>query len=340
MENEEAHFRGDRRASVKLPQAGVPGLGVRDSSPLWSDLLMYGWFVGLCVGFPVVCLWMKANWKSNKEVQKSTYLAAFQLVYFIPTFHVVVKAVHVWYFGKTPLSGKETTAFERVFEPVTGSNEIMKIVFASQVWKFCLSMGEFELAWPEFLGSQLLSTVLSYWTLSIPYMQYYAVYYLGVCELTNLPLAAIDLGKYYPSIGDGMATVVDLGLKAIFSALFLYFRVINWFFMSKQVYEDTTFILDSKNLPAGFEYPCPREVVYGVLVMLGMFTLLNLAWLWQIAKAAKSNVFGGGGGGGGGKGTSGKKSSSSKDSKNNASRRQPTRKATRSSARATKKKTS
>ena len=89
-------------------------------------------------------------------------------------------------------------------------------------------------------------------------MQYYAVYYLGVCELTNLPLAAIDLGKYYPSIGDGMATVVDLGLKAIFSALFLYFRVINWFFMSKQVYEDTTFILDSKNLLAGFEYPCPE----------------------------------------------------------------------------------
>ena len=37
MENEEAHFRGDRRASVKLPQWGVPGLGVRDSSPVWSD---------------------------------------------------------------------------------------------------------------------------------------------------------------------------------------------------------------------------------------------------------------------------------------------------------------
>ena len=74
------------------------------------------------------------------------------------------------------------------------------------------------------------------------------MYYFGVCELTNLPLVAIDLGKYYPSIGDGMATVVDLGLKAIFSALFLYFRVINWFFMSKRVYEDTTFILDSKNL--------------------------------------------------------------------------------------------
>lgn len=281
------------------------------------------WLLGLCVGFPIVCFWIKMNARKNKEIQRNAYLAAFQLLYLMPTFHIVVKATQIWYFDG--LSEKETTAFERVFDTVDGVSGIAKIAFASQIWKFFISMGEFDLAWPEFLGSQLLSTVLSYWTMSVPYMQYYAVYYFGVCELTNLPLAAIDLGRYYPSIGSGMKGVVDLGLKVLFASLFIYFRVYGWFFMSKQVYEDTMFILDAKNLPAGFEYPCPREVVYGVVVMLGMFSLLNVAWLWQIAKEAKTTLFGG-------KKKKGKSSSS--NSKSSAARGQPpARKGTRSSAR-------
>lgn len=322
--NEGAKGIPDRHRPLNLPQWGVPGLGLRQSSPVWSDLLVLKWLLGLCVGFPIVCFWIKSNVKKNKEIQKNAYLAAFQLLYLMPTFHIVVKATQIWYFNG--LAQKETTAFERVFDKVDGLPGIAKIAFASQIWKFFISMGEFDLAWPEFLGSQLLSTVLSYWTMSVPYMQYYAVYYFGACELTNLPLAAIDLGRYYPStIGSGMKGVVDIGLKVLFASLFVYFRVYGWFFMSKQVYEDTMFILDAKNLPAGFEYPCPREVVYGVVVMLGMFSLLNVAWLWQIAKEAKTTLFGG-------KKKKGKSSSS--NSKSSAGRGQPpARKGTRSSAR-------
>jgi len=318
----------DRHADMNLPKWGVPGLGWRESSPVWSDLLVFKWLLGLCVGFPIVCLWMKANARKDSEVRKSTYLAAFQLVYLMPTFHVIVKASRIWYLGDgAPLSLRETTAYGRVFEPVDGVGEIAKIVFASQIWKFFISMGEFELAWPEFLGSQMLTVVLSYWTMSIPYMQYYAVYYFGVCEWTNLPLAAIDLGRYYPSIGAGMAGVLGLALKVLFASLFVYFRVFTWFFMSKQVYEDTMFILDAKNLPAGFEYPCPREVVYGVVVMLGLFTLLNVAWLLQIAKEAKTTLFGGAG-------KKKKKGKSSSSGKSSAARGQPpARRSTRSSAR-------
>jgi hypothetical protein len=66
-------------------------------------------------------------------------------------------------------------------------------------------------------------------------------------------------------------------------------------------------------------------VVYGVVVMLGMFSLLNVTWLWQIAKEAKTTLFGG-------KKKKGKSSSS--NSKSSAGRGQPpARKGTRSSAR-------
>ena len=187
--NEAAKGIPDRHRPLNLPQWGVPGLGLRQSSPVWSDLLVLKWLLGLCVGFPIVCFWIKSNLKKNKEIQKNAYLAAFQLLYLMPTFHIVVKATQIWYFNG--LAYKETTAFERVFDKVDGLPGIAKIAFASQIWKFFISMGEFDLAWPEFLGSQLLSTVLSYWTMSVPYMQYYAVYYFGACELTNLPLAAI-----------------------------------------------------------------------------------------------------------------------------------------------------
>ena len=201
--NEGAKGIPDRHRPLNLPQWGVPGLGLRQSSPVWSDLLVLKWLSGLCVGFPIVCFWIKSNLKKNKEIQKNAYLAAFQLLYLMPTFHIVVKATQIWYFNG--LAYKETTAFERVFDKVDGLPGIAKIAFASQIWKFFISMGDFDLAWPEFLGSQLLATVLSYWTMSVPYMQYYAVYYFGACELTNLPLAAIDLGRYYPStIGSGM----------------------------------------------------------------------------------------------------------------------------------------
>ncbi|CAL6346845.1 unnamed protein product [Bathycoccus prasinos] len=298
--NEAAKGIPDRHRPLNLPQWGVPGLGLRQSSPVWSDLLVLKWLLGLCVGFPIVCFWIKSNLKKNKEIQKNAYLAAFQLLYLMPTFHIVVKATQIWYFNG--LAYKETTAFERVFD---------------KIWKFFISMGEFDLAWPEFLGSQLLSTVLSYWTMSVPYMQYYAVYYFGACELTNLPLAAIDLGRYYPStIGSGMKGVVDIGLKVLFASLFVYFRVYGWFFMSKQT---------RRIYPPGSSIRARGEVVYGVVVMLGMFSLLNVAWLWQIAKEAKTTLFGG-------KKKKGKSSSS--NSKSSAGRGQPpARKGTRSSAR-------
>ena len=45
-----------------------------------------------------------------------------------------------------------------------------------------------------------------------------------------------------------MKGVVDIGLKVLFASLFVYFRVYGWFFMSKQVYEDTMFILDAKKI--------------------------------------------------------------------------------------------
>ena len=84
---------------MNLPKWGVPGLGWRESSPVWSDLLVFKWLLGLCVGFPIVCLWMKQNARKDSEVRKSTYLAAFQLLYLMPTFHVIVKASRIWYLG-------------------------------------------------------------------------------------------------------------------------------------------------------------------------------------------------------------------------------------------------
>ena len=109
------------------------------------------------------------------------------------------------------------------------------------------------------------------------------------------------------------------------AVLFVFFRVHCCFFVSMQLVVYLIFFLYAKNLPAGFEYPCPREVVYGVVVMLGMFSLLNVAWLWQIAKEAKTTLFGG-------KKKKGKYSSS--NSKSSAGRGQPpARKGTRSSAR-------
>ena len=286
-----------KKSMENKPQWGVPGLGLRHKSLVWSDLQIFYWLFLLCLGLICTLFWIKSIAPERSEIaKKGAYLASFQLIMCLGTWHVAMRGMNAWYLDPSAnllndIDGKYLNKpFERVFKSETKSHDIAKIQFALQIWKFFCSMGEFELAWPEFLGSQMLTATLSYWSLSIPYMQYYAVFFLGVLEITNVPLCAIDFFKFYPSYKK-QYWIVEVLFKIIFAALFAWLRVYNWFFLSRQMWADTFFILEQKNLPSGFRYPCPKEVIYGVLVLNAIFSLLQLAWLAQIIKQAYEHFF-------------------------------------------------
>ena len=257
------------------------------TSPLWDDYLMPKWLVSLCLCLPVACWWVHNN-ASLKSLRKEPFLVAFQLICFVPMFHISVHGLNAWYSIEF---SREMSVEERMFGSFEQAKSIGKIQIAFQIWDFVISMGKFELAQPEMLAHHMLTGVLAYWMLSIPYMQYYGIYFLGCIEFSSLPLCFVHLCKYYPEVKNARPMLYKIS-SLTFGVMFIWFRIVNWIILSINVWQDSLWILNRENVKG--KLPLPREVVYSILLLNVLFTLLQFVWCAELYRKGVKTFLGGG----------------------------------------------
>ena len=166
-----------------------------------------------------------------------------------------------------------TTAEKRLYGESPEAIKVLQVNFAFQVWDFFASLVHPELCAPEMLAHHSLAALLCYWGLTMPYMHYYAIYFMGVAEVSSVPLVLVDICKFYPDVAKRFPAL-DLGAKVTFGLLFLLVRDVFWVLTAYVVWKDGVGILRAGNFPEKY----PGYITASVLVANVFFTVLQLVW--------------------------------------------------------------
>lgn len=112
--------------------------------------------------------------------------------------------------------------------------------FTFQVWDFFVSLFIPEHATSIMLTHHTLAAVVSFCGLYYESLHYYAVFFLGLSEVSSIFLVFVDLSKYFPPVP---GTWYDIWVQSVcgplFVVTFLYFRVVRWWPLSWQLWQDT-----------------------------------------------------------------------------------------------------
>lgn len=209
------------------------------------------------------------------------FLLAFELVSVANLGVCGLEGLLVW-------TGAELADFpDRLYGVSAGARRVLKVNLAFQVWDFFVSMIHPKLRVPEMFAHHFLAALLCWWSLSGPFCQYYSAFFMGVAELSSLPLVVVDLTSYYPEV-DKLYPTLGLVNKVAFAFMFLAFRVYYWAKHALVFWADSVAALQ-----AGTAHD--TAIVVGTLLANVFFTLLQLFWTKRLVVAVLDLLKGGDG---------------------------------------------
>jgi hypothetical protein len=174
-----------------------------------------------------------------------------------------------------------TTEEQRLYGVSPAAVKVLQTNLAFQTWDLAISCLHKELNAPEMLAHHSLAALLCYWGLTMPYMHYYAIYFMGVAEVSSVPLVLVDICKYYPAFAKRFP-LVDLLSKFAFAFLFILVRDVFWVYTAVTVWKDGIGILKKGNFPEKY----PGYITASVLVANLFFTALQIVWTGKLLEGA------------------------------------------------------
>ena len=247
--------------------------------PVWGDGAVMAWFIGMGVIFPLLIVFFKHA--GPKMFRPKPFLAAFEFVSAVPLAFCALYGVKVWCSGE--LDGL-ITPHDRLYAYNTGGETILKCNLAFQLWDFIVSLFHAKLRAPEFLAHHAMAALLSYWGIALPYCHYYAVFYFGLSELSSVPLALVDLCKFFPELAR-LVPGLDIAAKTLFAVLFIAVRDVAWAFVTVSVWRDSVVSYTAGDAPF-------KHVLVAVLVINVFFTALQLVWTKKLIEGIVRTIQG------------------------------------------------
>jgi hypothetical protein len=117
------------------------------------------------------------------------------------------------------------------------------------------------------------------------YLEYYAPFFFGLTELSSVPLAFMDLFKFYPSIKAAMP-VANENVRTAFVVVFIPVRIIYWPYVCSEFWKDSFAELQKENTRQ------PTALVLTFLVANILLTGLQFFWGVLIAKGVAKKIRG------------------------------------------------
>ena len=127
------------------------------------------------------------------------------------------------------------------------------------------------------------AVVLSLSILSLRYraFYYYAVYFLGVIELSSPFLAVVDAARDYPKIAEKYPITNEI-CRVMFAIVFYIVRIFGWFPVSYCFWRDALYLLFNSDAAM---HQMPKWVPAFWLFTHGFLTCLQVWWGFLILKA-------------------------------------------------------
>jgi hypothetical protein len=99
-----------------------------------------------------------------------------------------------------------------------------------QGWNVLLCLVNADLRDPAMIGHHIATFSLAYFGLN-PYVHYYALFFFGFAEMTNIPLTLVDIFKYFPDLKEKFSTINEI-CRISFALSFIVLRLIVWPYVS------------------------------------------------------------------------------------------------------------
>lgn len=241
---------------------------------VWGDGVVPSILFGMTALFMVLHPILRTMFPRTMRA-RGAFLLAFELSCLFPLAYCAYEGYTTWTTGL----GAFTTAKARLYATSPGAMRVLQAHLAFEAWDFGVSFFNKTLRAPEMLAHHALAALLCYWALTMPYMHYYAVYFMGVAEISSVPLVLVDAGKYYPDVSKRFPGV-DLAAKLTFLACFVLVRDVFWVLTAIEVWKDGLAVLAAGNFPAKY----PGYVTASVLLTNVFFSALQVLWTGKLAR--------------------------------------------------------
>jgi hypothetical protein len=164
--------------------------------------------------------------------------------------------------------------------------------FSYQLWDFVVSLFIPEHRTVIMLTHHAAAAVVSFSGIYNYMMGYYAIFFLGLSEVSSIFLVSLDLSKYFqPSMQElsqpsMLTTYTSHFAGPLFVVTFVYFRVLLWWPVSKQMFEDIQTVIRSgrtEQIRPGRTYILYIWIVLNI--PMGILQLYFLSLIFEEAKA-------------------------------------------------------
>jgi len=150
------------------------------------------------------------------------------------------------------------------------------VFVAFQVWDFLISPMIPEFFTGVMMVHHLLAGIGGWFCLQHQHFHYYAAFYLGLSEISSIPLVLMTLSNYFPPPPNTIYSTIATLAGPAFALTFGYFRVYQWGKLSIRLWLDCYYVL-SKGLAEQYR-PGKSYVLYSTLVITALLSGLQLYW--------------------------------------------------------------
>eukprot|EP00546_Thalassionema_frauenfeldii_P012575 CAMPEP_0178907392 /NCGR_PEP_ID=MMETSP0786-20121207/7346_1 /TAXON_ID=186022 /ORGANISM="Thalassionema frauenfeldii, Strain CCMP 1798" /LENGTH=255 /DNA_ID=CAMNT_0020579187 /DNA_START=49 /DNA_END=813 /DNA_ORIENTATION=- len=180
---------------------------------------------------------------SNEKCGKPE-LFAFQIV--CGSVFVVIGGWSFWDWHMVQRSSNQTTAVQRLYGHDSAAQWVTVLNLAFQVWDFLISLTIPELCTWIMMTHHLVAAILAFSAIYNDMMSYYALFFLGISEVSSIFLVSMDIPSYLASSGGMFYSIVKDASGPLFAITFILYRVIVWWPCSLRLYRDVTQVVTSK----------------------------------------------------------------------------------------------
>ncbi|CAM9402608.1 unnamed protein product [Pylaiella littoralis] len=139
----------------------------------------------------------------------------------------VVCIAHCAFWGIYYWFAEAGTVEDRLYGPTVGAVVIGQVNLAFQFYDLLATVFVARLCKAEMVVHHTLATLMAYFLMRDCYVHYYAIFFLGISEVSSVPLVFVDLFKYFPDFAARFPDANHM-LRISFALVFLVVRVFYW----------------------------------------------------------------------------------------------------------------
>jgi hypothetical protein len=206
-------------------------------------------------------------------------LMAFQCISGMVFVVCAILGIYAWYRTRSCHSSSQ-----RLFAQLPVAQWLTLWNLTYQIWDFGVSFVIPEFTQPILLAHHAVAATVAYAALRYNMLGYYAIFFMGLSEVSSVFLVVIDLGRYIPpEPGTYYDTFVHQVCAPLFVVTFFYYRVILWWYpITINLLQDVSDGLKKSK--------SPQWVMYLLLLLDIPMGFLQLYWMALIVQTLQSQI--------------------------------------------------